>query len=429
MGKYIDKKLIGSGGFGEVYSLKRKSDGKVFAKKILVASSPDAIKRFGREVRLLNTLDHPNIVKIVGKRLEKAPDFYVMPRFKNSLKALFASQKFDIEKIDDIFSRILAGMEYAHSQGVIHRDLKSANILLNSETDVVVSDFGLGRRFDAESTRLTTMGRSLGTQLYAAPEQIDDASNADERSDIFSLGRLLTELFTGPLSTAIPDFDNVPSTVQIIIRRCTKRDPDERFQSVSELRDAWTQFGSARAESQSQEDYDSLLESVTLPEQIDQDDAVRFFEILDARRSDGDLVHEAIMAINFDAITAAGGNQNETLKSLLITFSKFTADKSFGFDHTDSIARRIKTIFGLIDDPEVRAYLAFCCGDVGASHNRWFVMNKFADMIVLDNTIDFAVHLAEILREMRPHRRKLLAKYVNHKTLRAELKPMLKEDS
>lgn len=429
MAKYLDKNRIGSGGFGEVYRCERDSDGKVFAKKKLTSSSPEAIKRFGREVRLLNTLDHPNIVKILGKRLETAPYFYVMPLYQNSLEAMLPALVCDIERIDDIFSRVLDGMEYAHSQGVIHRDLKSGNVLLNSDTDVVVSDFGLGRRFDAETTRQTATGYGLGTPLYMAPEQIDDAVNADERSDIFSLGQLLTELLTGRLTSAIPDFDNVPSTVELIIRRCTKREPDQRFQSVSELKDAWGQFRSARAESQSQEDYDSLLELVTIPDVVDPDDATRFFEVLDARSEDGDAVHDAIMAINLNAITAAGGDTNATLKSLLIAFAKFTADKSFGFDHTDRIARRIKSIFGVINDPEVRAHLAFCCGDVGAGHNRWYVMNKFAELISDDDSGDFAAHLADLLRAMRPHYRKSLGKYVNHESLKTELKPLLEPDA
>jgi serine/threonine protein kinase len=138
MAKYTDISEIGSGGFGKVFACRCDADGCKYAKKKLDESTDsDALKRFSREVRILSTLDHPHIVKVLGKRLEKPPFFYIMPLYKRSLRAELPNIVADTQRIDSIFSRLLTAIEYAHSQGIIHRDLKPENILLNDDTDTL----------------------------------------------------------------------------------------------------------------------------------------------------------------------------------------------------------------------------------------------------------------------------------------------------
>ena len=236
MAKYRNLRKIGSGGFGEVWKCKRVEDGHFFAKKVLRIKNPEAIRRFVREVRILSSLDHPNIVKIRGKRLETPPYFYIIPFYNFSLSNEIPNISNDEERIIKIFSSILDGIEYAHLQGVIHRDLKPENVLMNNDDDIVISDFGLGRQFDATSSRQTQTGNGLGTPMYMAPEQIRDAQNSDERSDIYSLGRILYELYVGALSFGIQDNSKLPPPVQVVISRCVQENPKDRYESIYELK-------------------------------------------------------------------------------------------------------------------------------------------------------------------------------------------------
>src|ERR1044071_2971862 len=192
--RYREVAKLGSGGFGEVTSVRRVGEKTLLARKTLQLDDEAALKRFAREVRILSSLDHPNIVRVIDQQLEPEPYYYVMPLFDHSLASELGSLVGDEARIGTIFRAILDAMEYAHAQGVIHRDLKPENVLMNSDTDLVVSDFGLGRRINAATTRQTMSGIGMGTPWYMAPEQLYDFKNADQRSDIFSLGRILYEL-------------------------------------------------------------------------------------------------------------------------------------------------------------------------------------------------------------------------------------------
>ena len=163
---YRKLKKLGSGGFGEVWMTERTHDKRNFAVKYLLDDDPDSIERFRREVRCLSQLDHPNIVRIVGKRLLTEPYFYAMQPYKCSLFDELNGIAGEHDRIYQVFRSILDAVRYAHSEGIIHRDLKPENVLMNSDSDLVVSDFGLGRILDSKSTRKTATGTRLGTFMY-----------------------------------------------------------------------------------------------------------------------------------------------------------------------------------------------------------------------------------------------------------------------
>ena len=171
---YTNTEQIGTGGFGVVWKCRRTSDGQLFAKKQLdpsAAADPELVARFNREVRMLSELDHPNIVKVIGKRFLTPPFFYVMPLYPSSLANVIPGLVGDEGRIRKIFAQVLDAVEYAHKQGVIHRDLKPENVLYFADSDIVVSDFGLGRQLNSGSLRRTGTGYQMGTPLYMAPEQ------------------------------------------------------------------------------------------------------------------------------------------------------------------------------------------------------------------------------------------------------------------
>lgn len=164
-----------------------------------------------------------------------------MPRYTQSLDAIVPDIVREPQRVEAIFGRILDGVAYAHEQGVIHRDLKPQNVLLNDDADLVVSDFGLGRQLRSQSTRQTGTGYQMGTELYMAPEQFIDAKSVDERCDVFGLGRMLIELYAGFLSPGSQDHACIPPRFLPIVRRATHYNADQRFPSAVEMRNAWQQ--------------------------------------------------------------------------------------------------------------------------------------------------------------------------------------------
>ncbi len=344
MARFVDTKRIGSGGFGEVWLCTRESDGETFAKKkLLDGEDEDGIARFQREVRLLSSLDHPNIVDVVGIHLQSPPYWYVMPRYKHTLSREIPSIAGDLRRILSIFSAILSGMEYAHSEGVIHRDLKPENVLMNDDNDVVVTDFGLGRQLDSESTRRTGTGYQMGTPLYWAPEQMSDAKSADERSDIFSLGRILLELFLGTLNTPVTDTSSLESGIAHVIDKCTKADPKRRYQSVTALKQ---DFLVVMGVNQALSPNDEIAELISaLLAKTRRKDAERLLDLLAKYRSDNDLIHEVMMKIPSEVASVLVDIDRDQTRALIATFISHASSQSWGFSYTDEIGNQCKRLF------------------------------------------------------------------------------------
>jgi serine/threonine protein kinase len=372
---YRNSTRIGSGGFGEVWRCERDSDGARFAKKMLLPGCAAMAKsRFQKEVRILAKLDHPNIIPVVARHLETDPLWYAMPLYDRSLDDELPHIQNDGERIPVIFGAILDAVEYAHSEGVIHRDLKLANVLMNNDDDVVVTDFGLGRVIDAESTRLTSTGDRMGTIFYMAPEQLRDSKSSDARSDVFSLGRILYELYTGQLTSAVQDTTSVDPAIALIIDRCTRSDPEKRFQSVSELKNAWNAAVRARDSSTDYEQLKKISARLAATRHPDVGDVLEVLEILGRYGDDTDLLHDTLMQLPPRAVAIMVSENRARARDLISRFVQHVTGQAWGFSYTDSIGRQCSALFEYIDDPQIRADLLYCVVEVGVSHNRWFVV-------------------------------------------------------
>ena len=365
---------LGQGGFGEVFVCERETDCEKFAMKVLKeAQGANAVARFRREVRLLSSLDHPNVVKVVTMQLDAEPLAYVMPFYNTSLQKALASVRGDEGRIAKIFMSILNGVGYAHAEGVIHRDLKPGNILMNNDGDVVVSDFGLGRRLDSQSL-LTTSTMAMGTVLYAAPEQWTEPKNVDERADIFALGRMLLMLYAGS-EAPTHDTSQLPEVIALIVNRCTQTDPAKRFPSVGLLKRA---FLSLADSGQPRGELQELLElraKFSIPGDQEPEDLERFIQLLAKHyRREEELLHQTVMAVHPGVIGVLLTQYSGVMKELLQEFSNDAAERSWGFSYTDKIAGHCWAIFRVSDDAEIRAALAVTVGIIGVNHNRWYVM-------------------------------------------------------
>jgi serine/threonine protein kinase len=230
---------IGAGGFSVVHEAIIPGYGRVAVKE-LISRLPDDMVRFRREVQIQSQLNHPNIVPILVSELNTNLPWFAMPLAASNLDREMSRLTQDRTLLISVFRQILDGMEYAHQHQVIHRDLKPENILWYEGDTVRIADFGLGKLLDPQQTMLTQTGQAFGSLAYIAPEQLQDTKSADARADIYGLGKLLYKALTNddhPLLDIEPE--KIEPKYRDVILKCTAWRPEDRYQTVGELRQAF----------------------------------------------------------------------------------------------------------------------------------------------------------------------------------------------
>ncbi|MFL5483833.1 MAG: serine/threonine-protein kinase [Gemmatimonadaceae bacterium] len=200
--RYAFKSLIGKGSAAYVILADDRDSNTQVAVKILRPEVATVVgeKRFEREVEILSSLEHPNILRLLDHGTLEHHGLFMVTPFVNgeTLRSrLRRERQLPVNAVIAIVQHIASALDYAHSRGVIHRDIKPANILL-PEGSVILADFGISRAITGEqSTQITVTGVSVGTPEYMSPEQIGAQGNLDQRSDVYSLGCVTYELLAG----------------------------------------------------------------------------------------------------------------------------------------------------------------------------------------------------------------------------------------
>jgi serine/threonine protein kinase len=245
IGPYTLRNLLGRGGMGAVYKADHKELDRTVAIKILpskLSKDPEFTERFRREAKVLAQLSHPNIVQIFDLGTQGEILYLAMEYVDGvNIRDVLQTQELKPEQALHIVPRLCEALEYAHSKGVVHRDIKPDNILLDKEGNPKVADFGLAKivRGDTPPGTLTRTGLAMGTPDYMAPEQREETKNVDHRADIYSMGVVLYEMLTGKLP--IGDFELPSRKVTVDLRmdevvvRALANDPERRYQRASHM--------------------------------------------------------------------------------------------------------------------------------------------------------------------------------------------------
>jgi len=256
VGDYQIIGILGAGGMGRVYKVKNLISDRVDAMKVLLpnlAHEPDLADRFVREIKLLASLNHPNIAGLhtafrLQNQLLMIMEFVQGTTIEEKIK----SGALPVQNAIDYASQVLSALGYAHAQGVIHRDIKPANMMLTPENVVKVMDFGIAK--SKTDRKLTITGTIMGSLYYMPPELVQGLA-LDHRSDLYSFGVSLYEMVTGSRpfkgqsdydlmvaqlqKAPLPPIEiqpELPKTLNDIIMTALEKDPAKRFQSAEAFR-------------------------------------------------------------------------------------------------------------------------------------------------------------------------------------------------
>lgn len=226
---------IGRGGMGSVWKARHLRLDRLVAVKFLdpaLASDPEFEMRFEREARALALLSHPGIVAVHDFGHAEGRSFIVMEYVDG--RPLSAALPLPVEDAVDVARQICDALAYAHAKGVVHRDVKPENILLDGAGNAKVTDFGIARLIhpSGHDWTLTTAGRLVGTPHYMAPEAVAGAP-PDPRMDVFSLGMLIYETVRG--QRPVGNFSSLPGDLDRIVRRALSPDPGQRQSDAAEM--------------------------------------------------------------------------------------------------------------------------------------------------------------------------------------------------
>ena len=260
-GKYVVQKALGEGGFGRVFLAEHTGLKQKYVIKLLSTDSSRSTEirnRFFQEAQVLAKLKHPNIIPIMDVAEFGGRPYYIMSHIEGGSLAdlLLKEKKLTTSKAINIVGKLLSALSEVHGKGIIHRDIKPDNVLLEAEGEPILIDFGIARIEEGNNAKTGT-GFSIGTPVYMSPEQLD-AKPINLTTDIYSMGIMFFELLTGKppyegsMSSLITQHNSarLPSVsgkienskladgIQAVLQKACAKEPSARYGSAKEMREA-----------------------------------------------------------------------------------------------------------------------------------------------------------------------------------------------
>ena len=263
-GRYLIESLLGVGGMANVYKGRDVRTGNAIAVKVLkeeFLDNEELVRRFKNESKAISILDHPNIVKVYDVSVTDQLQYIVMEYIDGITLKEYLKQRggaLTWKEVIHFATQVLGALEHAHSKGIVHRDVKPQNIMLQADGSIKMMDFGIARFSRAQSQ--TVSDKAIGSVHYISPEQAK-GDHTDGRTDIYSVGVMMYEMLSGnlpfdgsgtvsiaimqisekpkPLAQVAP---NVPEGLRQITEKAMEKDPDDRYQSAAEMLQAIQAF-------------------------------------------------------------------------------------------------------------------------------------------------------------------------------------------
>jgi eukaryotic-like serine/threonine-protein kinase len=384
---------IGYGRFGLVYDAYRADatdDAEaVHAVKYLqrdLVASEQIVKRFRREVKILQSLNHENVMPVIDSGISsKGIPWFVMPKARDgSLKdAIARGATNDLDWVVAVFRGVLEGVAHAHERKILHRDLKPSNILLFGITPKI-SDLGIAKQLDLDGTTLTQSAQELGTLRYMSPEQLANSKRAGPAADVYSLGKIFAHMLTGTLPEPFKvDVSAVPSEFRFFVDKCCRTEPTERYPDARSALDGFDRF--VRDEAIIAPPPERLRELAKRAlEEASDDDQVALLEEIDvhvrANPDDDEMFHDVWIRLAKDTVWAMATRLPDGFREQLRLYDEHVSG-SLRFDYCDVVADRYSFIYKVSDDIEVHRTVLNRLIDLGYSHNRWHVREVLIDML------------------------------------------------
>ena len=250
--RYELEELVGTGGMSSVFRARDRLLERFVALKILhehYTDDAEYVERFRREARAVAQLAHPNIVTVIDRGEQDGRQFIVFEfvEGENLKQRVVREGPLPVEEAADLCTQVARALGYAHERGIVHRDVKPQNVILNDDGRAKVTDFGIARSLDVELGRgVTQTGTVLGTSDYIAPEQAQ-GGRVDAQTDVYSLGVVLYELLVGdvpfrgdnfvavamqhvsaPVPSVLDRRGDVPPRLDLVVQRAWPTRPEAR---------------------------------------------------------------------------------------------------------------------------------------------------------------------------------------------------------
>ncbi len=393
---------------GTVVKVLEITSGQEYALKYCNETDDGSIRRFGREVRIMQATVHPNVVEVIDSNVNYQPPYFTMSLALYSLEKIIPKIKDKFNSVLPIFEEICKGITAMHASGHYHRDIKPQNVLIMQNGQIVVSDFGLAKMEVPDcSIHSSSNGGFLGTPHYHAPEQID-GKPVDVRTDVFQLGKTFYQLYTGDHPHLINPA-KLNASLTYILQTATNPNPDSRYQTVGALLQAMKTYEkSLDPDSNPAAAFENRLNEVKNLLGRNQTDTIANTGLLDAlllTKEEHKIYLEYFDKIPLPVIRVLASQMVDVFEPVLDIYTKnlnqFFDDGFYDFAYAEQVSNLMSTVFNSASKIEVKIKALRNILVAAVRCGRYYAMDTFDALIKNVKTDAEAMAVADLLtREM-----------------------------
>lgn len=434
--EYVKGELLGKGGFGRVYAAKNSNGeqvaGKEFAPSDEISVEHGQLKeRFRREAVYQQKIDHPNIVKII-EYIDGEVPIIIMELADLSLKTYLENNKdIDHDQRVSIIKDMLSGLAAVHASKCTHRDIKPENVLGFPDPNLptgyrwAISDFGLVAPPNNAETTLTMTGIAGGSTYYASPEAMKSMNRCDARSDIYSMGAIIFDLFVGKPRVPLSQLKTA-GELGLVLSRATETNPSKRFQTIEELREAFLTAVDLEQWSPKNPVEQRYLEilSKDAPTEDEWDELDMDLQGIIQAGNIREGAYPLFRALKGEHLAHLREMDAGVFKSIVNGLAQhvIACRGWYNFDYCDVVVGKLRSAVALGDaEEQAKALLAILI--LGVSHNRWYVEKIFGTLAGPDLPTDVVERLALEAEAQGEDLADLLSLW--HRSLAAAARPAL----